>query len=153
MSPGLQNKLSSDTQLGLEDRSPEVSSPSTAKNKCNREAFSPSDFIEASTDDLSRHRNFSGSQHEIASGERPCMNEMKKTCLLPQYFCGTLGIKQEPCDTEDVNYKDLEVSDLTDLMSRGRVIVKNTFLEFEPKSPGLRTVHTAAGRLELLAEE
>lgn len=35
------------------------------------------------------------------------------------------------------------------------VTVKNTFLEFEPVKPsgGLRTVHTASGRLDLLGEE
>mmetsp|Transcript_53741 Transcript_53741/g.138443 ORF Transcript_53741/g.138443 Transcript_53741/m.138443 type:complete len:386 (-) Transcript_53741:273-1430(-) len=35
------------------------------------------------------------------------------------------------------------------------VTVKNTFLEFEPVRPsgGLRTVHTASGRLDLLSEE
>jgi len=45
--------------------------------------------------------------------------------------------------------------DLAELLSSGDVTVKNTFLEFGPREPakGLRMVHSASGRLDLLAGE
>lgn len=46
------------------------------------------------------------------------------------------------------NYELPQVMPLIDLIGRGSVAVKNTFLDFEPRMQGLRTVHTAAGRLE-----
>lgn len=40
---------------------------------------------------------------------------------------------------------------LKELFNSGAVAVKNTFLDFEPR-PRLRTVQTASGRLDSLAE-
>jgi hypothetical protein len=40
---------------------------------------------------------------------------------------------------------------LADMLNDSGITVKNTFLDFEPRQPaGLRAVHTASGRLDLM---
>jgi len=141
-------------RLESEDQRPEMSSTTTSENECKECSSSTA----ATTDDFSGGRRNSAEtsqEEEDPEVSEPPMFTRMMSCPLPQSGpYETVTVNQEHFDTDDeLIYQDtdIEAPKLSDLM--GYITVKNTFLEFEPKSSSLRTVRTAAGRLEMMARE
>jgi hypothetical protein len=66
----------------------------------------------------------------------------------------SVAVMQDAFDDNDDESDSSKALRLDELIRGGTVTVKNTFLDFEPNRQfGLRTVHTASGRLEEMAQE